>query len=421
MKTGFCAVFACTAVLCSVANGRENTPTEAADSVFSLVEATYRYLHENPELGLKEQAAHDHVVKVFARLGKFELKTVDKLPTAVIAVYDTGRAGPTVALRSELDGRELEKGVVEPADHNPRSKRDGYMHNCGHDAHAAMLLGAAAYVRANESEFAGKLVFVFQPAEEVKGGADDIVADGMLSRLGVQAIFAQHSAPALPVGRFTLTPGPALAGSATFKATLAGKSSHAAAPFEGSDLAVIAAKFIQELAYFPARNFDIANRPVLVSVAKLSTNATSTNLLPSQVEIEGTVRAFEPVVTGNAGSIADVLSARVKALGVAYGIDASLEVRPGAPPTVNSEALFNSVVPQLKQKWGSALETPLMRGMFSEDFAYYTASIPSLYFGLGVMKDSLGADPVHTPEFTIHPDALRAGTALLISLAQTTP
>jgi amidohydrolase len=410
--------FSCLAVAASHV-ARASGPS--VDSVIPLVRSTYRYLHENPETGHRESAARDRILAELKRLGGFEFHDVSSLPTEVIAVYDTRRRGPTIALRAELDARPLETGVNEPQTHDPRSGRAGFMHNCGHDAHAAMLLGAAAYIRAHESQFRGKIVFVFQPAEETRGGADDIVADGVLRRLGVQAIYAQHSAPGVPVGTYTLTAGPALAGSANFTAKLSGRSSHAAAPFEGDDLAVIAARFIQELAYFPARNLDVANRPVVVSVAKLISNATTTNLLPSEVTLEGTIRAFEAIVSDDAGSLARQLSDRVRQLGAAYGIDATLEVRPGAPPTINDERLFNLVVPRLRERFGDALKTPLTRGMFAEDFAYYTSSVPALYFGLGVSKDGLGDKPVHTPDFTIHPDALEAGTELLVELARLSP
>ena len=254
------AVVVC-ASLSGIASARSSSDV---DGVMPAVQEAYRFLHENPEVGLKEARAHDYVLSALEGLHAFTFEAVPKLPTAVIAVLDTGRAGPTVGLRSELDARPLDAGVTEPASHNPRSHIDGIMHNCGHDAHAAMLLGAATYAAVHRRQLRGKLVFIFQPAEEVKGGADDIVADGLLQRLGVQALYAQHSVPGLPVGTVSLSPGTPMAGSWYYTLKLAGRASHAAAPYQGTDTAVVAARLISELATFPAHSIDIADRKSVV-------------------------------------------------------------------------------------------------------------------------------------------------------------
>ncbi len=173
----------------------------------ALVWRVYRDIHEHPELGKQEQRTHDMLKRELMALGFTDFIDSKLAPTAVITVLDTKRPGPVIALRAEMDARPTQ----EPADHDPRSTIDGVMHNCGHDAHAAMLLGTAALLAKHPEWITGKVVFVFQPAEETKGGADDIVNEGILERLGVEAIFAQHSVSGMPVGTVNVAAGPTMA------------------------------------------------------------------------------------------------------------------------------------------------------------------------------------------------------------------
>jgi N-acetylcysteine deacetylase len=384
-----------------------------------LVRETYVFLHSNPEIGKKEVEASQYISRRLKEFGGFRFEKVEKLPTAIVAVFDTGRAGQTRAFRAELDGRKLDPDVTEPATHSPRSTLDGFMHNCGHDAHAAMLIGAAEHLALNPNQFAGRLVFVFQPAEESAGGADDIVNNGVLARLGVTSIYAQHVAPGMPVGEISLSRGTPLAGSWTYELKLNGKASHAAVPFEGTDTAVVAAKLALELAAFPAHSSDIANEPAVISVSKIIADSPSVNALPESATITGTIRAFHDINVSSdprQDPIIERLRNRLMTVGDAHGIKTELNVKSGAPPTHNDDMLFDKAVQALRSSWGARLTTPIYRGMFAEDFAFYTRSIPSLYFGLGIHKENLGDVGVHSPDFTLHPDALEQGVRLLIDL-----
>ncbi|MGY4430950.1 hypothetical protein ACVWWO_003427 [Bradyrhizobium sp. F1.13.1] len=140
------------------------------------------------------------------------------------------------------------------------------MHNCAHDIHASILLGTAAILIANKNRISGKIVFLFQADRGLPGGADDIVHEKILERLGVRTIFAEHVAPGLPIGTIAIAPGFALAGSNYFHLKIKGTGSHAAAPNEGSDTPLVAARMAIELSEYPARHLDIANRPVTISV-----------------------------------------------------------------------------------------------------------------------------------------------------------
>lgn len=383
------------------------------------VERAYNFLHEHPELGKHEVQAHTYLTDALKSFGLIEFVVSTEAPTAVIAILDSGKPGPVIALRAEMDARPLETGMVEPTNHAPRSQIDGLMHSCGHDVHAAILLGTAAILNANKHRFSGKIVFLFQPAEETAGGADDIVREGILGRLGVQKMLAQHVAPGLPIGTITIAPGFALAGSNTFHLKLKGKGSHAAAPSEGTDSPLVAARMALALAEFPARHLDIANKPVVISVTRLLADGNATNVIPADAELHGTIRSFENIDKGDDGQISlnERLGQFVSHMAAQAGVNHEWEIRPGAPPTRNDVALFDQVVRPLSQSWRGILNTSPGRGMFAEDFAYYTQSIPSLYFSLGVAKEGLGKAGVHTKEFDVHPEAFVQGLYLMTSLA----
>ncbi len=400
----------------SFANAR---PIDVSD-VRATMLAAYRFLHENPETGMKEVEARRYLMDKLSRLPGLRLVDLPSLPTALLGILDTGRPGATLALRAELDARPLDAGQVEPAEHDPRSRLDGMMHNCGHDAHAAMLLGAATYISGHVSSFVGRIAFLFQPAEETPGGADDIVSGGVLRDLEVSAIFAQHCTPRLKVGRVTLVRGTPLAGSTAFTIKLRGRESHAAIPHQGSDLTMLASRIIAELSLFPARRVDIANRPLVISVTQMSTNAQTRNGLPSEVDLTGTIRGFESILLPSADGppLIDTLQNRISALAAMDGATATIVATPGSPPTRNDDALFDAAYPALQHVFGETLTSPFSRGMFSEDFAFYTEQLPALYFGLGIAKDGLGEADTHTRHFTLHPTSLEVGARLLVALAR---
>jgi amidohydrolase len=392
--------------------------TTFPEVVYSTVVNAYTQFHEYPELGLKETQTCAYLRKALKEMGFENLIELPKLPTAVIAVWDTGREGSTIALRSEMDARPTQ----EPSDHTPCSRIDGVMHNCGHDIHTAILLGVAKAVSTDDSAFRGKVVFVFQPAEEVKGGADDIVASGILKKLGVQAMFAQHVAPGTPLGTWQITPGAVMAGSNYFTITIKGKGSHAAAPSAGSDIPLVAARLIETLSSIPARNIDLLNDPMVLSVTQIQTGQSNAlNVLPAEATIGGTIRAFYDLDTplkSSGLSAHDILSRATVGIANAYGVEIDFNLRKATPPTVNNTTLAEIIIPQLQEEMPDAVEVAMGRGMFSEDFAYYTPHHPCLYFSLGIMKDGLGKGGLHTADFDIHPDTLKEGLYFMWQLAQ---
>ncbi|MDB4912749.1 MAG: hypothetical protein JWM95_393 [Gemmatimonadetes bacterium] len=382
-----------------------------------LIEATYRSIHEHPELGKQETATHALLLAAMQKIGYTQFVESTLAPTAVIAVLDTKRPGPVIALRAEMDARP----DTEPASHSPRSLIAGRMHSCGHDAHAAMLLGAADILWNNQSSLTGKIVFVFQPAEETPGGADDILKEDILGRLGVRAIFAQHSVANMPVGTVSVSPGPTLAGSNTFKLVVEGKDSHAAQPSDGSDVPAALATLVRGLVDLPARRLDISNRPAIISVTYMHVgDTTALSKLQSTGTAWGTIRAFEDVAPTprSDSSISTLIEQYLAGAAASLRVTTNWSLRKGSPVTRNDQDLFDRIAPPLRGSWPGRFDTAPYKGMFSEDFAYYTQSIPALYFGVGVMRDTLGTVGVHSSRFTVHPAALGEGARLMVLVAE---
>jgi len=384
--------------------------------ISALVHEAYEQIHTHPELGNQEQQTRHYLLQQLTAAGIDHLVPSERAPTAVITLLDSGRPGPTLALRAEMDARETTENPLN----SPRSAVEGLMHNCGHDVHAAMLLGAAVYLHKHPEMYFGKLLVIFQPAEEIRGGANDIVDEGILETQGVDAIIAQHVASNLPVGTVSVSPGAHLAGSNYFTLNVLGNGSHAALPSGGGDTVVAAAKLIAGLSELPARRLDIIERPVIISPTAISSNTQASNVIPTRVEVRGTIRAFEDLSAGTPGEqgIEGLIRSYLDGASRSLGVDYELEIRKGSPPTVNDPALYRALVPALQRDWHGRVLTDDYRGMFSEDFSYYTSVVPALYFSIGVARDGFGQAGVHSPDFNVHPAALDEGTALLISLAR---
>jgi amidohydrolase len=384
--------------------------------VMPAVRRDFEAIHRHPELGKHEVETAKLVRRRLGEMGFRDFVEVKGLPTAVIAVLDSGRPGKTIALRSELDARK----AVEKTKLPYASEAPGLMHSCGHDAHAAMLLGAAEVLMARKDTLRGRVVFLFQPAEESPGGADEIVADGVLDRLQVTAMFAQHASPPLPVGEVRISPGPTMAGSNYFTATVHGKGSHAATPAEGGDVVLAAAQLARDLSEYPARHLDLVSHPAVISVTTFNAgDAESLNVLPTEAKFQGTLRTFDDIKApiGTSPSLFDRLQAYVAASSAAHGVTTQLDLQAASPPTRNDPALYASLIGPLRAHWPAGKLADAPRGMFSEDFSFYTSGRPCLYFSLGVAKDGLGLVSPHSDEFSVHPDALPIGVTLLTTVA----
>ena len=388
---------------------------EASEFAFTI----YKQIHRQPELGKKEFKTALLIKTNLEKFGYTDFREIKSLPTAVIAVLDTKRPGKTIGLRAEIDARPGKEKTGLPYS----SETDNTMHSCGHDAHTSMLLATAKLLIENQNLLAGRIIFIFQPAEETKGGADDIVASGILKTLGVENLFAQHSVGGLPVGEVSISPGFTLAGSNYFSIYIKGRSSHAAAPFEGDDLPLALCNLVKDLSELPARKMDISQRPCVISTTYIESGTAPTDnlsTLPDSVSFKGTIRAYEDIDSTFRGqpSIKTIITNCIDKYCKINGLFDSIKIDKGSPPTFNDDQLYQKLVPLLQEKFSGKIDTSPYKGMFSEDFSYYTNQLPCLYFGLGIAKDGLGFEPVHSNKFSVHPDAFIFGIELLTLLAE---
>ncbi|MBK7856672.1 MAG: amidohydrolase [Bacteroidetes bacterium] len=376
----------------------------------------YKQIHQYPELGKREFKTSELIKKELQTIGFTEFYEVPNLPTCIITGIDSKLEGTTIAFRAELDARPGKESTgLEYA-----SKIDSTNHSCGHDAHASILLGTAKLIYSLKNKLKGKIYFIFQPAEETKGGADDIVNSGILNTLKIENIFALHSTSGLPVGKVNISPGYIMAGSNYFTIEIEGKESHAATPYVGSNIPVLTGKVIELITSIPSLKMDVSTRPCVISVTYVESGKTNAaNIIPSTSVIKGTIRAYESVDSPfqNQPSIRNIISKEVEQLCLAQNAASKIEITKGSPPTINNNLLFDTTIPNLSKLFSGTIDTSPYRGMFSEDFSYYTENIPCLYFGLGIAKDKLGFANVHSNDFSVHPDTFIYGIELFCDIA----
>ena len=377
----------------------------------------YEEIHRHPEIAKQEFQTARLVREALRKMGYTEFVKVDSLPTAVIAILETGKLGPTTCLRADLDALS---GITDSANIACKSEVPGVMHACGHDAHTAMLLGAADILMRERDRLNGRVVFLFQPAEEAPGGANELVDWKVIERLELDRMFALHVTSGLPVGQVQLTPGAAMAANRPFSLTVSGRGSHAAKPHEGDDVLTAACEIVSGLVTLPARKLDVVHTPCVISVSRFQygTDSTTGGVISPDVNVTGTIRSLTPTdsMTGSGISIRSLVDRYVQNTAEAYGVSAKLSFKKGPPPTVNDSLLYEQVSEKLRKVWPVGqfgVGTPMMT---SEDYAYYTSATPCLYFRLGIAQDSLGYAPLHTSQFTVHPEALKWGVKLFVDL-----
>jgi amidohydrolase len=357
-----------------------------------------RHLHAHPELSFREHRTAAFVRGRLAELGGLVLSS--PTPTSVVATLSGGRAGPTLAMRADLDALPIqEESEVEFA-----SQIDGVMHACGHDGHTAMLLATARLLAAKRQELRGEVRFVFQHAEELPpGGAIEIVRSGALD--GVDAIVGCHLMSDMDVGMIAALDGACTAAADVFSARILGRGGHAAFPQLAVDPIAAAAQSVSSLQHVVARESPPLES-VVVSVTRIS-GGTADNIIPESVELGGTVRTYSEAVRQQTREAMERVFAGVTA---AHRAAYEFEYVEGYSSVVNDPSLTALV----REVAGSRLadRPPLMAG---EDFSAYHQVAPACFFFVGAGRD--GAFPHHHPRFMIDEAALSVGVETLTALA----
>jgi amidohydrolase len=364
-----------------------------------------RDFHQHPELGLQEINTAKKVEEVLKGLG-IEAKMLVR-GTGVRGFLAGSKPGKTIALRADIDALPIQEETDLPY----QSQNKGVMHACGHDAHTAMLLGAATILSEMRKEFKGNVVFIFQPAEEIGAGAKAMVEEGVLEE--VDRIFGLHVYSILPFGTLGYRPGPLMAAGDFFDVKITGKGGHGGLPHLTVDPIVIAANVINALQTLVSREVDPVESAVM-SICKMS-SGEAYNVIPETATFGGTIRSHKP-------ELREVLPRRIKEIleGVVSAMRGSYEfnLMSKFPATINDEEMTAFVVNVAKEILGEDKISVLKPLMGSEDFSFYLQKIPGTFVFLGVENKEKGIIfPQHHPKFDIDEDILPIGTTLHVSVA----
>jgi amidohydrolase len=366
-----------------------------------------RSLHAHPEVSGREEWTASFVAE---RLREMEYAPVERVGggwglMADLRVDD----GPLVALRADMDALPVEEETgVEYASTVP-----GVMHACGHDAHIAMLLGAARLLKQRESELKRSVRLIFQPHEELfPGGALAMIEAGALD--GAEAIFGVHVFANLPTGHLGTRPGPFMAAVNPFRIVIRGKGGHAAMPDRCIDPIVAAAHVVVALQTIVSRSIRIDDSAV-VSVAQVHAG-TADNVIPNEAALAGTIRTFDEQTRSH---VCNRVSELAQDVARAHGADAEVDIRPGYPVQVNDERMTERVIDAARAV-GFKPDNLVTLGPLGvgEDFAYYCHEVPGAFVFLGAANESKACVyPHHHSRFNIDEDVLPWGAALYTQVA----
>jgi hippurate hydrolase len=370
--------------------------------------ALRRRIHENPELGLDLPETTAALLDSLADLG-LELAHSSKT-SGVVARLRGARSGPAVLLRADMDALPMPENTGLPF----ASRVSGRMHACGHDAHTAMLAGAARVLARHRSELAGDVLFLFQPGEEGFAGARIMLGESLFDPREVKRAFALHVDPRVPVGRLASRAGALLASADSFSISVTGRGGHASMPHDALDPIPVACEIVQAVQSFVTRRID-AFDPAVISVTKIDAGTTG-NVIPESADMLGTIRATSPKARERAHA-----GLRQVAEGVcaAHGAKANVSIVEGYPVTVNDAAqseFARAVVADLLGDGAYlALPAPLMG---AEDFSFVLEKIPGAMLFLGVRPDdpSLRA-PCHSNRMVLNEAGMAHGIAVHAALA----
>jgi amidohydrolase len=368
--------------------------------------AIRREIHRHPELGFEEHRTQAIVERELDAIGVEHRRIAG---TGVIGVIRGALPGGVTGLRADMDALP----ITEDSGESCASEIAGKMHACGHDAHTAMLLGAARELQATRATLHGSVVLLFQPAEEGPGGALPMIEAGALDDPKVDAVAMLHVDNRLPTGTIGITPGPVNAAADEFHVTIRGKGGHGASPHKAIDAIPCAAATVLALQNIAARETD----PLATIVVTIGTieGGYRNNVIADRVKMTGTVRTQDP-------AIRDGVEARlhriVDGVAAAYGASATLEMFYGYPPVVNDPTLAANFARFVRETSTIPVTAPPPT-MGGEDFAYFAQRVPGVMVRLGIYSESVGSiHPGHSPQFRLDEDALPTGITTLVAFAR---
>jgi amidohydrolase len=370
--------------------------------------AVRRHIHQHPELSFNEEKTAAFVA---ARLKEYGIEVHEGIAGHGLVGLIKGRGeGKCIALRADMDALPI---LEEPA-HEYGSINKGVMHACGHDAHTAMLLGAAKSLNQMRDRLEGTVKLVFQPAEEkLPGGASLMIAEGVLENPTPAYMLGQHVTPELDCGKVAFRSGAFMASADEIHLTIKGKGGHAAMPQLLIDPVLITSHLIVSLQQIVSRR-STPWIPSVLSFGKVIANG-ATNVIPSEVEVQGTFRTFDETWRKE---VHDLLPSMIQGLVESMGGKVEIDLRVGYP-VLKNDASFTARSRQVAIDLlgvDNVVDTSIRMG--AEDFAFYSHQVPSCFFRLGTGSEKAGTrGGLHTPAFDIDEDAMSIGSALMAAIA----
>ncbi|MFL7792172.1 MAG: M20 family metallopeptidase [Anaerolineae bacterium] len=363
-----------------------------------------RDFHRHPELGFQEHRSAGLIADRLHTLG-YQVQT-GIATTGVVGLLEGKQSGPVVMVRFDMDALP----ITEENETDYTSQNPGLMHACGHDAHMAMGLGVATLMAQQQDKIAGILKLVFQPAEEGGNGAKAMIEEDVLENPHPDIFLATHVWNEMPTGAIDVTPGAIMAAAEKWYCTVQGKGGHGAAPHQAADPVVATAQLVTALQTIVSRNVDPLETAV-VSVGSIH-GGNAFNVIPPQVELNGTIRSYNPQVRE---MVLQRMHKIVAGVAAACGVKAKLEIEPLTPAVTNDAQVTEVVHAAAEAVLGPENVTTGERTMGSEDAAYFMEKVPGCYFFLGSANASLGLNaPHHNPRFDFDEAALITGVAVMV-------
>lgn len=376
-----------------------------SDKQIGAATALRHKLHQHPELKFQENGTAALVAEQLRALGYRVTEGI--ATTGVMAELDTGREGPVIAFRADMDALPIKEANTFAH----RSQQEGLMHACGHDGHTATLLLAAEAIMALRDELCGHIKLLFQPGEEGGNGADIMVKEGVLDNPKVDAIFGYHNRPGFPVGQLFVKPGPAMGGNDTYKVTITGVSGHAAMPHLAVDPIYVGASLVQQLQGLVGRHKSPLEAGVITVAAFHAGDAA--NVIPGQAELLVNIRSDRP---SSRKALAGKLEQVTAGVCAAHGAQFHLEHLHQVPPLVNdpewSERLL--AIASEYQVSTDIQRLDYMPTMGAEDFAFYLQEVPGCFFFVGNGDSAY----LHNEHYDFNDAVLPVAGGMFVALAK---
>jgi amidohydrolase len=381
-----------------------------------------RHIHQYPELSNREFKTAELVADHLKSLG-IEVQT-EVAHTGVVGILDSGKPGPVIGLRADMDALPVTERVDLPFASKVRSEYNGIetgvMHACGHDAHTAILMGVAEVLAKHKDKLNGKVKFVFQPAEETpppgeEGGAELMVKEGVMKNPDIEVMFGLHLSADTYVGEFEYRPGPIMAAADRFVIKVRGVQSHGSTPWKGVDPIVVSSQIINGLQSIISRQTELTKEGAVITVG-LIRGGIRNNIIPEEVEMIGTIRTLD---TAMQNKIHKKIHLTATKIAESAGAIADVSIEKQYPVTINNDALTAWASKTLEYNFGRdkvKLVNPITG---AEDFSFYANEVPGFFFFIGgcpLDGDPLTAPAHHTPDFYIDEGCLEYGVKSMLNL-----